>query len=134
MRRIGLWCAIALAAGVPVVLKAEDGGLTDAQRIMVAAGKKAVAKKPVAKKKVAKPAGSPARQLFGAAKTPAPLAARAIGFYAKGCLAGAAALPVDGAAPSSSAWLRSSPSRHASTTAGRACWSATCRNRAAGRC
>jgi len=37
-----------------------------------------------------------AKQLFGAAVMPAPLAARAIGFYAKGCLAGALALPVDG--------------------------------------
>ena len=36
--------------------------------------------------------------LFGAVKTPAPMAARAIGFYAKGCLAGAKALPIDGPA------------------------------------
>ena len=42
--------------------------------------------------------GPPARDLFGAAKTPAPLAARAIGFYAKGCLAGGKPLPVDGPA------------------------------------
>ncbi len=40
----------------------------------------------------------PAKQLFGAAKTPAPLQARAIGFYTKGCLAGAKALPIDGPA------------------------------------
>ena len=40
----------------------------------------------------------PAKELFGKIKTPAPLAARAIGFYAKGCLAGAAALPVNGPA------------------------------------
>jgi penicillin-insensitive murein endopeptidase len=58
------------------------------------AAKKTVGKKPVKKK--AKPTGPPAKELFGAAKTPAPLAARAIGFYAKGCLAGAAALPIDG--------------------------------------
>ena len=57
----------------------------------------AAAKKPV-KKKAVKPAGPPAKELFGAAKTPAPMAARAIGFYAKGCLAGAAALPIDGPA------------------------------------
>ena len=49
-------------------------------------------------KKAAKPPPTPAKVLFGAAKTPAPLAARSIGFYAKGCLAGAAALPVDGPA------------------------------------
>jgi penicillin-insensitive murein DD-endopeptidase len=39
-----------------------------------------------------------AKSLFGAVTRPAPLAARAIGSYAKGCLAGAAALPVDGPA------------------------------------
>ena len=39
-----------------------------------------------------------ARTLFGAKTTPAPLAARAIGNYSRGCLAGAAALPVDGPA------------------------------------
>jgi penicillin-insensitive murein endopeptidase len=40
----------------------------------------------------------PAKVLFGKIKTPAPLAARSIGFYAKGCLAGAQALPVNGPA------------------------------------
>src|SRR3990170_1093368 len=45
------------------------------------------AKKPTAKKPPPKP--SPiARELFGAATAPAPLAARSIGGYAKGCLAG----------------------------------------------
>lgn len=39
-----------------------------------------------------------AKLLFGAAKTAAPLAARAIGFYSRGCLAGGKALPVDGPA------------------------------------
>jgi penicillin-insensitive murein DD-endopeptidase len=37
-----------------------------------------------------------ARQLFGAARAAAPLEARAIGAFARGCLAGAVALPVDG--------------------------------------
>jgi penicillin-insensitive murein endopeptidase len=41
-------------------------------------------------------AGAPAKELFGRKAAPAPLAARAIGFYARGCLAGAVALPVDG--------------------------------------
>jgi|FEC22Drversion2_1045045.scaffolds.fasta_scaffold01320_11 penicillin-insensitive murein endopeptidase len=41
-------------------------------------------------------AQTPARDLFGKATTPAPLAARAIGSYAKGCLAGAVPLAVDG--------------------------------------
>jgi penicillin-insensitive murein endopeptidase len=39
-----------------------------------------------------------ARDLFGASKTPAPLKARAIGWYAKGCLAGAKPLAIDGSA------------------------------------
>jgi penicillin-insensitive murein endopeptidase len=40
----------------------------------------------------------PAKVLFGGTKSPAPLAARAIGSYAKGCLSGAKALPIDGPA------------------------------------
>lgn len=39
-----------------------------------------------------------AKDLFGAEVEPAPLAARSIGSYARGCLAGAVALPVDGPA------------------------------------
>lgn len=38
----------------------------------------------------------PAKLLFGTTREPAPLAARAIGTYARGCLSGAKALPVDG--------------------------------------
>ena len=41
-------------------------------------------------------AGKPAKELFGKVDGPAPLAARAIGFYSKGCLAGGVALPVNG--------------------------------------
>ena len=40
----------------------------------------------------------PAKKLFGGQKKPADLAARAIGSYAKGCLAGAKSLPVNGPA------------------------------------
>lgn len=40
----------------------------------------------------------PAKKLFGAAKAPAALAARAIGYYSRGCLAGAKPLPIDGPA------------------------------------
>jgi penicillin-insensitive murein endopeptidase len=68
-----------------------------AQQAAPPAAEQKVAKKPVPKAK-AKPAGPPAKELFGAAKTPAPMAARAIGFYAKGCLAGAKALAIDGSA------------------------------------
>src|SRR5205823_1814449 len=73
---------------------AQDGGIETSKPTLVAAKKAVVAKK----KKVVKPAGPPAKVLFGAVKSPAPMAARAISFYAKGCLAGAAALPVDGPA------------------------------------
>ncbi len=38
----------------------------------------------------------PAKKLFGAQKAPANITARAIGSYARGCLAGAKALPADG--------------------------------------
>ncbi len=54
-------------------------------------------RKPLDKNKTAEIA-VPAKQLFGAAKSPAPLAARAIGSYARGCLAGATQLAVDGPA------------------------------------
>ena len=54
--------------------------------------------KKVAKKLVPKKPVIPAKQLFGAATTPAPLASRSIGFYAKGCLSGAKPLPIDGPA------------------------------------
>src|ERR1035441_6235261 len=38
----------------------------------------------------------PAKALFGSQSKPAPLAARTIGFYSRGCLAGGIALPVNG--------------------------------------
>jgi penicillin-insensitive murein endopeptidase len=41
---------------------------------------------------------APAKVLFGAMDTPSKMAARSIGFYAKGCLAGAKPLPVNGPA------------------------------------
>ena len=42
--------------------------------------------------------GLPAKEAFGRAMTPAEAQARSIGFYSRGCLAGAVALPVDGEA------------------------------------
>ena len=39
---------------------------------------------------------TPAKDLFGRKTTPVPLAARSIGFYTRGCLAGGIALPVNG--------------------------------------
>jgi penicillin-insensitive murein endopeptidase len=38
----------------------------------------------------------PAKELFARKTKPVPLAARSIGFYSKGCLAGAVALPING--------------------------------------
>ena len=86
-------CATLLAAvGVPLALHAQQP-----PEVVAAAEKKdAPKKKPVPK--VAKPPATPAKVFFGAAKTPAPLTAKSIGFYAKGCLAGGTALPIDGPA------------------------------------
>jgi murein endopeptidase len=39
---------------------------------------------------------TPAKELFGRRSMPAPVEARVIGFYSKGCLAGAKALPING--------------------------------------
>ena len=39
---------------------------------------------------------TPARELFARKTTPAALPTRSIGFYSKGCLAGAVALPING--------------------------------------
>ena len=41
---------------------------------------------------------TPAKELFGRESGPAPLAARTIGFYSRGCLAGGQPLPVNGPA------------------------------------
>jgi penicillin-insensitive murein endopeptidase len=54
------------------------------------------AKSPPATAKTAPPKGPPAKELFGAITAPTPLAARAIGSYARGCLAGAVSLPING--------------------------------------
>lgn len=48
-----------------------------------------------AKEKSNKPVVT-AKQLFGSVKSSAPLKARSIGWYAKGCLAGGKAIPIDG--------------------------------------
>ena len=53
-------------------------------------------KKPVKKKKKPAPKQPPAREMFGSVDTPAPLEARAIGSYSKGCLAGGVSLPING--------------------------------------
>ncbi|MBM3543103.1 MAG: penicillin-insensitive murein endopeptidase [Alphaproteobacteria bacterium] len=69
-------------------VSAEPAGTTT--KAAVATAKKAKpARKPV-------PKGPPAKELFAAASTPAPLAARAIGAYSKGCLSGGVPLSLNG--------------------------------------
>ena len=75
------------AAGLSVVAPPEHA-------VAIAKAAKRMVRK--AAKRVHAPAGPLARDLFAAVKTPAPMPPQAIGFYAKGCLAGAAALPADG--------------------------------------
>jgi penicillin-insensitive murein endopeptidase len=40
--------------------------------------------------------GNPAKELFGRRATPAPMESQVVGFYARGCLAGGMALPING--------------------------------------
>ncbi|HEY8262965.1 MAG TPA: penicillin-insensitive murein endopeptidase [Methyloceanibacter sp.] len=88
-----------LIAGLLVLLACtgvaaeEIAAKKDPAKVGTAAGA-AVKGKPVAKKAV--PKGPPAKELFGAVATPAPLAARSIGSYAKGCLSGGVSLPING--------------------------------------
>jgi penicillin-insensitive murein DD-endopeptidase len=108
MRLPTLIFSLAALLAVPALVLAQDAGKTDTKTSEASkdtskdakAGEKPAPTigKAVAKKAASKPRPTPAKELFGAVKTPAPLASRAIGFYAKGCLAGAQALPVDGPA------------------------------------
>jgi penicillin-insensitive murein endopeptidase len=66
------------------------------QRAATAATPKPTAPKKAATAAKPAPKGPPAKMLFGGADTPAPLAARAIGSYSRGCLSGGVALPIDG--------------------------------------
>ena len=79
---------IAMLAITPLAAQVADKAKTNA----APAKAKAKPKKPLVRKEPA----VPAKELFGAVKEPAPLAARAIGFYARGCIAGARPLAIDG--------------------------------------
>ena len=138
MTRVILWLLLALAgaglsAGLPAA--AQDRGTLDPRPLPPLANPTDPA--------------TPAKQAFGRALEPADLQARSIGFYAKGCLAGAQALPINGEAwqvmrlsrnrnwgnPSADRLSSSiSPSRCRRSTAGPASWSATSRSRAAAPC
>jgi penicillin-insensitive murein endopeptidase len=91
MRRLILSLVLALSCGT-VAAETVTGPAKRAAATPVATPKPA---KPAAPKK-AQPKLPPARELFGAATTPAPLATRSIGSYAKGCLAGGISLPING--------------------------------------
>jgi penicillin-insensitive murein DD-endopeptidase len=86
-----------------VVATASAGvlGIKETTAIAVSAKKKVKVKKVTKLRKARNkptPRGPLARELFAAAAEPAPMPARAIGFYAKGCLAGGVALSIDGPA------------------------------------
>jgi len=83
--RSRLICLIALlAAGFSGIARAQDKGTLEPRELP-----------PLAHP--GDPA-TPAKELFGRESGPAPLAARTIGFYSRGCLAGGQPLPVNGPA------------------------------------
>ena len=87
-----------IAASPPMADPAPSGAPANPPPDEMDASVPSVPDAPDAEPQTKRPPGPLARELFGAATTPAPLAARAIGFYSKGCLAGARALPIDGPA------------------------------------
>ena len=89
MRRLILGLTLILFCGA--VAAQQPGPMSAAKPVDKPATPKTAAKKPPPK-----PKGPPARELFGSATAPAPLAARSIGGYAKGCLAGGVSLPING--------------------------------------
>jgi len=94
MRRLILGLTLIMFCGGAAAEPAETAAMSAA----TPAPEKPV-KKPAAKPSAKKPPPKPspiARELFGAATAPAPLAARSIGGYAKGCLAGGVSLPING--------------------------------------
>ena len=101
MRYLNTIAALACLIGIPAIVAAQGETIpasapTDTAKIAQKTGAKS--KAPSKAKAAKQPPPTPAKELFGAAKTPAAMAARSIGFYAKGCLAGGSALPIDGPA------------------------------------
>jgi penicillin-insensitive murein endopeptidase len=93
IREAALVLSIALAASFNAPLHAQTIGSVDPKPLP-----------PLAKPNDPK---NPAKELFGRKTGPADLPARAIGFYARGCLAGAQALPFNG-----ETWQVMRPSRN----------------------
>jgi penicillin-insensitive murein endopeptidase len=90
---------LALAGAGPGAAQKSPAAALDPDASPDAAPAELAADPPASTKNAKKrPSGPPAKELFGAAKVPAPLQARAIGFYSKGCLAGARPLAIDGPA------------------------------------
>src|SRR6478609_9603913 len=89
MQRLALCLALLLICGA-VSAEQIKPPVKSATKAPAAAATKKTAAKPAPKK------GPPAKMLFGAVSAPAPLAARAIGSYARGCLAGGVSLPING--------------------------------------
>jgi penicillin-insensitive murein endopeptidase len=92
--RIGI--AITLVLLLPTIAAATQPPLPVPRPAIEAQAKTAAAEKPATAAKSEVADKKPAKDLFGSARDAAPMSARAIGFYSKGCLAGAVALPVDG--------------------------------------
>ncbi|MGD0532147.1 MAG: penicillin-insensitive murein endopeptidase [Methyloceanibacter sp.] len=87
MRRAFLSLMMLLLCGTVAAEEASQfGGLSNGRSAQI---RPKIAEAPSAKQ-------PPAEELFGAVAAPAPLAARAIGTYARGCLAGGVALPING--------------------------------------
>jgi penicillin-insensitive murein endopeptidase len=88
---LALFAGAARAQTVPVPIPKPDMEAADSADD--SGGTPTPAAKPAA---ATLPPGKPAKEIFGALAKPADLAPRAIGSYAKGCLAGAVALPING--------------------------------------
>ena len=93
MRRLTVCLVTCVLAG-PAAAEQVAPPRPSAPMIAQAVAEKAPEKKPPTKKPAVK--SPPARDLFGTVDSAAPLASRAIGSYAKGCLAGGSALPITG--------------------------------------
>src|SRR5262245_45075109 len=81
-KRLGCMAGVALAIGAASTATAQQKGSLNPQPLP-----------PIAHPDDPK---TPARDLFARKASAAPLASRTIGFYAKGCLAGGVALPING--------------------------------------
>ncbi len=80
---------MAAIAGLGLVLLAPDAAMAGTARANFA---------PASQGSDVRASAIPAKQLFGHVKNPAPLPPQPIGFYSRGCLAGAVAMPINGSA------------------------------------